>query len=185
MSPIPTDHDKARETVEHLRAYDARTATGRLIHRAADLITAQAEEIQRLRDAIRQADDILEDRGLPCPRRPAMTDLSTDDLKSLLAEATPGPWEIVSLSGYGSPFSIRMAYRPHDPSTPATHYGVQSVRRREDARLIAHAPDLAAEMIRLREALRGMVALYDSDDGTRNLPEVVAARAALTSGEDG
>lgn len=48
-----TDHDKARETVEHLRAYDARTATGRLTHRAADLITAQAERCERLEAATR------------------------------------------------------------------------------------------------------------------------------------
>ena len=35
-----THHDKARELVELLLAYDARTATGRLTHRAADIITA-------------------------------------------------------------------------------------------------------------------------------------------------
>lgn len=57
---------------------------------------------------------------------------------------TPGPWEIVSLSGWGSPFSIRMAYRSDNPNAPKTHYGVQSVRRREDAHLIAAAPDLLA-----------------------------------------
>lgn len=39
----------------------------------------------------------------------------------------------------------------------------------------------AEENRRLREALRGMVGLYDSDEGTRSLPEVVAARAALAS----
>lgn len=39
----------------------------------------------------------------------------------------------------------------------------------------------AEENRRLREALRGMVGLYDSDEGTRSLPEVVAARAALSS----
>ncbi|UFM63669.1 hypothetical protein LOS78_05750 [Paracoccus sp. MA] len=45
---------------------------------------------------------------------------------------------------------------------------------------------LAEENRRLREALRGMVGLYDSDEGTRSLPEVVAARTALTStGEKG
>ncbi|MFN8681248.1 hypothetical protein ACDP63_08855 [Paracoccus sp. P2] len=44
----------------------------------------------------------------------------------------------------------------------------------------------AEENRRLREALRGMVGLYDSDEGTRSLPEVVAARAALSStGEKG
>ncbi len=47
-----THHDKARELVELLLAYDARTATGRLTHRAADIITALAEENRRLREAL-------------------------------------------------------------------------------------------------------------------------------------
>ena len=55
---------------------------------------------------------------------------------------TPGPWELVSLSGYGSPFSVRMPYIATTANVGQTHYGVQSVRRREDALLIAAAPDL-------------------------------------------
>lgn len=55
---------------------------------------------------------------------------------------TPGPWELVSLSGYGSPFSVRMPYIATTANVGQTHYGVQSVRRREDALLIASAPDL-------------------------------------------
>ncbi|WGR61434.1 hypothetical protein E3U26_12320 [Paracoccus ferrooxidans] len=44
----------------------------------------------------------------------------------------------------------------------------------------------AEENRRLRDALRGMVGLYESDGGTRSLPEVVAARSALSStGEKG
>lgn len=57
-------------------------------------------------------------------------------------EHTPGPWEMVSLSGYGSPFSIRMAYHTDNPNAPSTHYGIQSVRRREDAVLVVAAPDM-------------------------------------------
>ncbi|REF70368.1 hypothetical protein [Paracoccus versutus] len=41
-----------RELVELLLAYDARTATGRLTHRAAGAITALAEENRRLREAL-------------------------------------------------------------------------------------------------------------------------------------
>lgn len=75
-----THHDKARELVERLRrqkttdemerhevinadfegAYDLLVRDCR---DAAGLITAQAEENRRLREAIRQADDILEDCG--------------------------------------------------------------------------------------------------------------------------
>ena len=55
---------------------------------------------------------------------------------------TPGPWELVSLSGYGSPFSVRMPYIATTANVGQTHYGVQSVRRREDALLIAAAPEM-------------------------------------------
>ncbi|UFS67743.1 hypothetical protein LO749_16765 [Paracoccus denitrificans] len=53
-----------RENYEVLGEFPLVTAD-EAIWEAADLITAQAEENQRLREAIRQADDILEDRGFP------------------------------------------------------------------------------------------------------------------------
>ena len=73
-----------------------------------------------------------------------------------LMDFTPSPWELVSISGYGSPFSIRMAYHSDNPNAPKTHYGVQSVRTREDARLIAAAPalrDTVAALADLADAL--------------------------------
>jgi hypothetical protein len=52
--------------------------------------------------------------------------------------------------------------------------------------VMAAVAKLESENQRLRKALRGMVGLYDSDGGTRSLPEVIAARAALSStGEKG
>lgn len=82
-----------------------------------------------------------------------MTDLpSTEDLERLAKAITPGPWDLVSLSGYGSPFSIRMAYTSDYPNTSKTHYGVQSVGRGENARAIALVPDLLRELIERREA---------------------------------
>jgi hypothetical protein len=47
-----THHDKALELVELLLAYDARTATGRLTHRAADTITALSERNRVLEEAV-------------------------------------------------------------------------------------------------------------------------------------
>ena len=55
---------------------------------------------------------------------------------------TPGPWELVSLSGYGNPFSVRMPYIADTAKPDQTHYGIQSIRRREDANLVVAAPDL-------------------------------------------
>lgn len=74
---------------------------------------------------------------------------------------TPGPWELVSLSGYGAPFSIRMPYIATTANVGQTHYGVQSVRRREDAILIAAAPDLLAAAQRV---LAGLNARIDAAD---------------------
>lgn len=73
-----THHDKARELVELLLAYDARTATGRLTHRAADLITAQVEENRRLREAI------LREAAAICKRILLRPDLSEDERVGVL-----------------------------------------------------------------------------------------------------
>ena len=54
---------------------------------------------------------------------------------------TPPPWEIVRLSGQGSPFSIRMTF-----DRDKTFYGVRSIYREKDARLIAAAPDMFAAL---------------------------------------
>jgi len=64
---------------------------------------------------------------------------------------TPGPWELVSLSGYGNPFSVRMPYIADTAKPDQTHYGVQSIRRREDAHLIAAAPELYAMLAQTAE----------------------------------
>lgn len=55
-----TNHDKARELVVRLRGLEVCYLYA---EEAADLIASLAEENQRLRKVIRQADDILEDRG--------------------------------------------------------------------------------------------------------------------------
>jgi hypothetical protein len=88
---------------------------------------------------------------------------------------TPGPWELVSLSGYGSPFSIRMAYQCDNPNASKTHYGVQSVRRREDATLIAAAPELLAACDTAFDFLGGV-------DGAVEIREVLLAAIAKATG---
>lgn len=99
------------------------------------------------------------------------------------ANHTPGPWELVSLSGYGSPFSIRMAYIAETAKKDQTHYGVQSVRRREDAQLIAAAPDLL-------EALKGLLADIEEYQrinllGGENNHWQIISRSAIAKAEGG
>ena len=100
-----------------------------------------------------------------------MTGEATDlvALKRLAEEATPGPWEPVSLSGYGSPFSIRMAYQSDNPNASKTHYGIQSVRTRGDAHFIAAANHatikaLIAELREARGLLKPFAVYYEIND---------------------
>lgn len=69
--------------------------------------------------------------------------MNTDEIEKLLAEATPGPWDV-------DPHGI-------DDCMGDVWLG-EEIRvcenvTAEDARLIAMAPDLAAEVVRLRKAL--------------------------------
>ena len=60
-----------------------------------------------------------------------MADLTPERLQELrrIAEAaTPGPYEVVGLAGYGGPYALRMPHR-----SGRTWYGVEGIKRREDA----------------------------------------------------
>lgn len=91
-----------------------------------------------------------------------MTAPDLDALEKMADEATPGLWEPVSLSGYGSPFSIRMAYQSDNPNASKTHYGIQSVRTRGDAHFIAAAnPATIKALIAEVRSLRVRVARWE------------------------
>ena len=104
-----------------------------------------------------------------------MTAPDLEALEKLADEATPGEWEPMSISGYGSPFSIRMAYQSDNPNASKTHYGIQSVRTRGDAHFIAAANPatikaLIAELKEARGLLKGLCDAYElvcDDSGMR------------------
>lgn len=81
--------------------------------------------------------------------------MKTDELKALLARATPGPWhkdgqmwdQIV-----WSDNETRVCFMAHSN-------GLNDARDEANARLIAAAPDLAADNIRLREGLAEIINL--------------------------
>jgi len=50
------------------------------------------------------------------------------ELRRIAEAATPGPYEVVGLAGYGGPYTLRM---PHQSGR--TWYGVDGIKRREDA----------------------------------------------------
>lgn len=109
------------------------------------------------------------------------------DIEQRLREAmdgvTPGPWEPVSLSGYGSPFSIRMAYSSDNPNAPSTHYGVQSVRRREDAAYIALcSPDNIGALLDTIASLRSKL---EEAEGARDRLMRAAYLAGFQTSSEG
>ena len=78
-----------------------------------------------------------------------MTDLSTTNLKRLLAEATPGPWKHDDEVG-----EILGAYYEKNGMgyIPNVGYADDS-----NADLIALAPELAEEVLRMREQVKGLI----------------------------
>lgn len=91
--------------------------------------------------------------------------MQTDEIEKLLAEATPGPWEWVDAHSGGYHHLIRWVAGEtfpngdqryemvHSDGSACGEYGADIDVDGADARLIAMAPDLAAEVVRLRNAL--------------------------------
>ncbi len=96
---------------------------------------------------------------------------------------TPGPWEVVSLSGWGSPFSIRMSYVAETAKPNQTHYGVQSIRREEDANLISAAPELLEAAIEALDLLE-TISPFEGDV-VRHLRKAIAKATHPSGGDHG
>src|SRR5690606_37129500 len=61
-----------------------------------------------------------------------MTPERLAELRRIAEAATPGPYEVVGLAGYGGPYALRMPHR-----SGRTWYGVEGIKRREDAEYFA------------------------------------------------
>ena len=75
-----------------------------------------------------------------------MTDLSTTNLKRLLAETSPGPWEALATYGNGAP-------RPDTTREMRAAGEYLGIMHAPNAELAALSPDLAQEVIALRSKL--------------------------------
>lgn len=85
-----------------------------------------------------------------------MTDLSTSNLKRLLAETSPGPWEARGYYMDGEP-------RPDDSHQIRSAGGEYlGIMYDPDAHLTALAPELAQEVLRMREALRDLSEVWEA-----------------------
>ena len=93
-----------------------------------------------------------------------MPDLTTMHLKCLLEKATPGPWEAEDLSFCECCIDVK---------APA---GLICTADMDDAPLIAHAPELAEEVICLRGEIKGLISAMEvkATTGESQSPAVIA-----------
>jgi len=102
-----------------------------------------------------------------------MAALSDKDLSVLLSHSTPAPWRMTMDHG-------------QEVHGPDGEYIARVVLSRHNAKLVCAAPDLAAEVLRLREALTALVDEYCDYARINSLgdPEkqhnIKRARAALS-----
>ena len=104
-----------------------------------------------------------------------MTDLTTMHLKCLLAQATPGPWEyegpqyqeITTLDDAGLEQPVISLDRYTEKET---------CNRPADMNLAAHAPQLAEEVIHLREHIEELITAMEDKAaiGESQSPAVIA-----------
>lgn len=103
-----------------------------------------------------------------------MTDLTTMHLKCLLEKATPGPWEYtpgeaVDERCIGNPGSMTMCIG-------VEANGEGSSCGDDDLNLAAAAPELAQEVIRLREHIEGLITAMEDKAaiGESQSPAIIA-----------
>lgn len=89
-----------------------------------------------------------------------MTDLSTANLKRLLDEATPGPWEYKLENGYIMSDLVETLngwIQTNDGETVlGTGLEISDEQELRNLALAAAAPDLAAEVLRMRREMSGL-----------------------------
>ena len=104
-----------------------------------------------------------------------MTDLTTTHLKRLLDQATPGPWE------YEGPQFQEITTLDQDGLEQAVisldrYTEKETCNRPADMNLAAAAPQLAEDLIHLREHIEGLITAMEkkAETGESQSPAVIA-----------
>mgnify|MGYP001669503322 CR=1 FL=1 len=117
-----------------------------------------------------------------------MTDLTTMRLKCLLEQATPGPWE----SHYGvagvpegwDEYWVILQMGRHRLPLRSPHYPLED-EEYANFDLAAAAPELAQEVIRLREHFEGLITTMENKAGVSNgrdtLQELIVAENLMSA----
>jgi hypothetical protein len=110
--------------------------------------------------------------------------MTTDELKKLVENATPGPWSLSAETCHSGRMSGTYLRVWDDDLNAicAEEYGAHNDGGSANMRLIAAAPDLAREVIALREAA-GSVIEEASDYDELGIPALATLRAVLGESE--
>lgn len=84
-----------------------------------------------------------------------MTDLSTSNLQRLLDQAAPGPWTALATYDDGAP-------RPDTTREMRAAGEYLGIMHTPNSALAAAAPELAQEVLRMREALRDLSEVWEA-----------------------
>jgi hypothetical protein len=97
-----------------------------------------------------------------------MPNPTTTHLKHLLDQATPGPWEARDSDCITS---------EHGEVLWNTDQAVDWNRNDHDVNLAAHAPELAQEVIRLREQVKGLILAMETkaSNNEQQNPAIIAS----------
>lgn len=101
-----------------------------------------------------------------------MTDRYERIRRALEMGPTPGPWEVVGLSGYGGPYALRMPHR-----SGRTWYGVEGIKQRKDAEyFVACDPDTVRALLEERDGLTAENARLREDAARLDWLDSMSAR---------
>lgn len=115
-----------------------------------------------------------------------MTDITTTHLKCLLEQSTPGPWKFDEKQEWehvaGPEYPPMLVYNEHivedsDGKSLFGHFNDTVLEKHPgNLRLAAHAPELAEEVIRLREQVKGLILAMETKaaTGESQSPAVIA-----------
>lgn len=108
--------------------------------------------------------------------------MESDELKNLLAKATPGPHQVSGVRMSQAPKlgsdARFLTVGPDEDAVALVFYDMNTGRGHHDAKLYSAAPDLAAEVLALRERETLLV------DALKKITEIDFAGSCCGCGED-
>lgn len=141
------------------------------------------DDVKQARQSVTAEETATLQRKIAQKRGTPVTDLTTTHLKFLLEQATPGPWEYDP--GEQEDERCIIDAETWNMCIDPTPNGEGSSCSDYDLELAAHAPELAQEVIRLREHFEGLITTMENKAGVSNgrdtLQELIVAENLMSA----